>query len=300
MNTISSYLQLVRRYRFLWAVVVLHFLAIAVVAVYLPFETRQLNGINLWVKPLKFLISVVPYMLTLPGLLSLLNWTDRKKHRIASLIVLSMLVENICIVSQAGRGVFSHYNNSSAYNMIVFNIMALFILINTICAIILFFAILQANHPAQQHIVVAFRYALFLFLLASVGGGFMIAHNQHSIGAADSSAGMFFTNWNRSGGDLRIMHFFGLHSLQILPLLAWYFGSQKRFLTIHLPALGLGIFTTFVFLQALQGKPFLAYQNFRSGPPLLYIRCQRSSLFIISPVTVFLPTADCFLPTDLA
>lgn len=257
MKTVSTYLQLVRQYRFLWAVVVLHLIAIVVVAIYLPFETRQLNSINLWVKPLKFLISVVPYMLTLPGLLSLLGWTDKKKHLIANLISLAMLVENVCIVSQAAKGQLSHYNVSSAYNGILFGIMGVFILLNTICTIQLFIAMLTTNHPAKQHLVIAFRYALFLFLLAFIGGGFMIGHNQHSIGAADSAAGMFFTNWNRSGGDLRIMHFFGLHSLQILPLLAWYTGRHKRLFAVHLPAILLITFTTFVFIEALQGKPFL-------------------------------------------
>jgi hypothetical protein len=256
-KVLINYLQLVKRYRFLSFVVVLHLVAILVVAAYMPFETRRLNNLNLWVKPLKFLISVVPYMLTLPGLLSLLPFSDKKKHRFANLISLSMLMENLCISSQAFRGQFSHYNNSTVYNLIVFNIMALFILINTIYAAILFIAVLRVRQSPQAHLVIAFRYALFLFLLASAGGGFMIAHNQHSVGAADSVAGMFFTNWNRSGGDLRIMHFFGIHALQILPLIAWAGHNRTRLLSVHLPGLLMSVFTVLVFIQALQGKPFL-------------------------------------------
>jgi hypothetical protein len=258
MTTFRQYLQLVKQYRFLWVVVLLHLIAIAAVAVYLPFETRRLNNLNLWIKPLKFLVSVVPYLLALPPLLSLLPFSNAKKHRFATVISVCMLMENICITTQAFRGQFSHYNITSVFNVIVFNTMAVFILINTIAVVLLFIAALRTRHATQQHIVVAFRYALFLFLIASVGGGFMIAHNQHSIGAADDAAGMFFTNWNRSGGDLRIMHFLGLHALQLLPFFAWAAGRYHRVLAVHLPALLLTFSTFFVFLQALSGKAFLA------------------------------------------
>ena len=194
MKTVKSYLQLVRNYRFLWLVVVLHFIAIVAVAVILPFETRKLNNINLWIKPLKFFVSVVLYLVTLPGLLSLLPFSSTKKHRFANILALAMLVENTCITLQAYRGQFSHYNITSAFNIIVFNLMGIFILVNTICIILLFIASLRVKHHPKQSLIIAFRYALFLMLVASVGGGLMISGNHHSIGAADDATGMLFTN----------------------------------------------------------------------------------------------------------
>ena len=258
MKPIINYYHLVRNYRFLWLVVILHFMALLVVAILLPFETRKLNNINLWIKPFKFFLSVVLYLLTLPGLLSLLPFSNAKKNRFANILALAMLVENTCITLQAARGQFSHYNISSPFNIILFNLMGIFILVNTIYVALLFVGILRVHHHPKQSLVVAFRYALFLMLVASVGGGLMISGNHHSIGAADDAAGMVFTNWNRTGGDLRVMHFFGLHALQILPLIVILSGSGNKLLTVHLPAILLIVFTGFVLIQALKGIPFLA------------------------------------------
>lgn len=258
MKSVKAYLQLVRSYRFLWLVVVLHFVAIVAALIMLPSETRKLNNINLWIKPLKFFISVTVYLLTLPGLLSLLPFSDKKRHRFANILSVAMLVENSCIGLQAYRGQFSHYNISSIFNGIVFNLMGIFILLNTIYIILLFIACLRVRNHPKQSLIIAFRYALFLMLIASVGGGFMIAGNHHSIGAADEAAGMIFTNWNRTGGDLRVMHFFGLHALQILPLIVIFNNYRNSFLTVHLPALLLLALTVFSFAQALNEKPFLA------------------------------------------
>ena len=42
----------------------------------------------------------------------------------------------------------------------------------------------------------------------------------HTIGAPDGTPGLPLVNWSRTHGDLRIPHFFGLHGLQAIPLLA--------------------------------------------------------------------------------
>jgi hypothetical protein len=66
--------------------------------------------------------------------------------------------------------------------------------------------------------------------------------------------------WSRSGGDLRVAHFFALHLHQALPLAGWLIvagGMRRPLAAVHGAALAMLAFTAFTFVQALSGQPFL-------------------------------------------
>jgi len=94
------------------------FVALLAVA---PFDSRTVTGLNPWVKPLKFCLSITAYVWTLAWLLGHLRtrWTRLVSWGTSLVFV----VEMACIVSQAARGVASHFNVATPYDEAVFSLM---------------------------------------------------------------------------------------------------------------------------------------------------------------------------------
>ncbi len=180
-------------------------------------DSREILGINAWIKPMKFALSISIYLLTFGWLLYYLP--NKKEIKFISIgITISMIVEMVLIALQAGRGITSHFNVSSAFNAAVFSTMGTFIFINTLLnlyTLILFFIRKSSLSPAMLH---AWRAGLLLFFLGGISGGLMVTNMGHTISAADGGPGLPFVNWSTEYGDIRVAHFFTLHGLQIIPL----------------------------------------------------------------------------------
>lgn len=241
----------------------LGFIALLIVLVIVSlFDSTEITGVNRWVKPMKFASSIAIYLLTLAIYLYFISGHERAKNIIGWGAIWMMVGEIVLIMMQAARGTTSHFNvQSGAFNTAVFAAMGLLILANTFLIIYLLVLSFRAPIDLPASIVWGMRLGIVLFLLASVEGGFMSAMLRHSIGVADGGAGLPLVNWSTKGGDLRVAHFAGMHAFQTVPFFACTLEKYNvKFATAWtwVFAAVYFVFFTFLFAQAMFGKPLFA------------------------------------------
>ncbi|MDX2048038.1 MAG: hypothetical protein SFU87_14705 [Chitinophagaceae bacterium] len=190
-------------------------------------DTKEILGINRWMKPLKFFLSVAVMAWTMGWLMYYLD--ARRSVKVCSwLIVISMFIEVFIITIQSSRGTTSHFNITSPLNGILFSIMGIFILLFTLTSVyITFLFFRQKQFPISGHYLWAIRLGLVFFVFFSSEGGMMVQRMAHTVGAPDGGDGLPLINWSNTYGDLRVAHFFGIHALQVLPLTGYYLAKTK-------------------------------------------------------------------------
>ena len=212
-------------------------------------------GINAFIKPMKFFFSVGIFSWSMGWYLYHLE-KSKKVRSYSFMVVLVMSFELFVITWQAANGRLSHFNTSTPLYGVLFTLMGIAI---TILAAwtgymgYLFFRQKQFNAPMPY--IWGIRLGIILFVLFSFEGGLMAARLSHTVGAADGGAGLPVVNWSKQYGDLRIAHFIGMHSLQILPLFGYYLAGNNR--SVQLFGLIYFVLAMLLFIQALKGIPLL-------------------------------------------
>ncbi|MFJ8466627.1 hypothetical protein [Streptomyces swartbergensis] len=193
-------------------------------------DDRVLVGAPIWAKPFKFAVSFVAYCLSLAWMLSLLPDRRRVGWWAGTVVALASLVEMVIITGQVVRGKRSHFNHETPFDEALFNAMAVTVVILWAGTLVVAVLLLRAR-IADRASAWAMRSGILL-ALAGAAVGFLMTQpapgqrrgaskvvGAHSVGVPDGGPSMPLTGWSTTGGDLRIPHFFGMHALQLLPLL---------------------------------------------------------------------------------
>ncbi len=201
--------------------ILFHLVLLAGALAALPFDHRTILGLNPWIKPIKFDLSVLIYLITAGALLAGLGRFARRRAAIGWGIAVAMVVEDTIISAQSLRGVRSHMNFATVRDAVAFAVMGLFIALNTVLLgwLLALYCAGRTRWPAA--VAWGVRLGLGVMIAGGLEGMLMVAHGGHTVGAADGGAGLPFVNWSVSHGDLRAPHFLALHALQAMPLLGW-------------------------------------------------------------------------------
>ncbi len=194
-------------------------------------ETRTLAGLNVWIKPLKFDASVALLLATYAIGFGLARTDDRRRLWVrgaVGLVVVSAVLEIAYITFQAARGEASHFNLSSTWEILAFQLMGVFAVILTAGAAVAASLVWRAG-PGRLGsglwlgLVLGFGLTFVLGIVTGFAIGGNGGHFVAAAGAmpANDLGGIPVFGWSRDVGDLRAAHFVGLHVMQVLPLVGW-------------------------------------------------------------------------------
>ncbi|WP_238431882.1 hypothetical protein [Streptomyces cavernae] len=248
-------------------------------AVGLLVDDRVLVGSPIWLKPFKFTLSFAAYCLTLSWMLSLLPRGRRVAWWAGTVVAVASAIEIVIISGQAMRGKRSHFNYETPLDEALYNVMGGTVIFLWLATLVLAVLLLLAR-MADRASAWAMRCGIIL-ALAGTAVGFLMDRpapgqqsgvsdvvGAHSVGVPDGGPSMPLTGWSTTGGDLRIPHFFGMHALQLLPLLVLVLAVlAPRFtrlgndrVRLRLVLLASGVYAAafaLVFWQALRGQPLI-------------------------------------------
>jgi hypothetical protein len=230
-------------------------------------DPRLTHDISVWIKPTKFLLSLALYFATLAWFFGYLPQQAQRRRGgrfVIGAAIGAGLLEMLWLIAAATKGVPSHFNRQSLPWALAYSAAG-------IGAVLLVAAIfVQGVMIARDRTIrlaPVFRSSLVAgAVVAFVGtlltAGYLSSGNGHWVGGVPSdAAGLPVLGWSRSGGDLRVAHFWALHAHQALPLagaLIAASGIRRAHHALWSVTAAYVALIVFTFLQALAGRPFLA------------------------------------------
>lgn len=252
------------------AAAALAMLALAVPTVFAwLIDPRQFQGVDTWIKPLKFELSVALYLLTLALFLPLASERFRASwlgRYMVWPVIVPIVLEVLYIAWRASRVEASHYNADSELGAWLYTVMGIGAVMFTVAPGFLAYG-LSRRDTARMPEVLRWSLVAGLALTCVFGltSGAVLGSSAsgHYIGAQPAlHPRLPFLGWSLSIGDLRVAHFLGLHALQIIPafaLLVWLVTRRQR---VGLAAVGAfsavyAATTAITLAAALNARPLL-------------------------------------------
>jgi hypothetical protein len=225
----------------------------------LALDERTLRDVNVWVKPMKFMLSVAITALTTAWFAPLLPDAVRRGRAFGLLawtLIATGGLEVAYITVQAALGQASHYNVGDPFHALMYTLMGFGAVVLTATQPWLAWLIWRHGRPG---VAPAYRLGVLLGLVLTfvlgAGAGVLLGGGAPALGP-----GLPVLGWSMVAGDVRVAHFVGIHAGQVLPLLGfWLARRAPRGAAAGVwlgSALWCALFAA-VLLQALAGRPLI-------------------------------------------
>jgi hypothetical protein len=229
-------------------------------------DKRTLLGVNIWVKPLKFEIALLVYLVTLAWFAAWLPkdvLASAGYRWFAIAVVGAIAAEMIWVGGAAAFGVGSHFNQATPFMGTIYGLMGLLAVLLTSASLV--YGVVILRDPASP-LDPAFRFAvgiglILTFVLTVIVAGYMASHTGHTVGGNASDAnGLPLMGWARDGGDLRVAHFFATHAMHVIPAFGLLVGlilpATAGTIAVGLFSTGYTLLVGYTFMQAIFGRPY--------------------------------------------
>ena len=221
-------------------------------------DDRLFQGESVWLKPLKFHLALVIYLITLAFYARFMPPTGRLWRAFVAAVCLAVLGEILWIGGAAANQTASHFNITNPVMSTLYGLMGFFAVLLTSASLVMGLSI--ARNPS---VAPTLRLSLALglittFVLTVIVAGYMSSNLSHFIGT--STRTLPIMGWSRDAGDLRVAHFFATHALHAVPLVG--LAASRMTLpqgraTVIAATAAYSAFVLALFVQALAGRPFL-------------------------------------------
>src|SRR5262245_22565200 len=222
----------------LTATTLIMFVAFLASAAGIYLDDRLITGVPAWLKPAKFAISTAIFSGTLAWIFRYISIWPRFVRALGWIVSVVFILEVAIIDVQAARGTASHFNVGTSLDTMLFGIMGAAIAVLWLASAGVFIALCRQKFSNEAW-GWWLRLGMITTIVGAAAGGLMLrmtpaqihtlevtnavtTAGAHTVGAPDSGPGLPGVGWSTQHGDLRIPHFFGLHGLQLLPLLGWF------------------------------------------------------------------------------
>jgi hypothetical protein len=182
---------------------------------------------NVWAKPLKFQLSMAIQLVTVAWSLHVLRMNGRSlrgEKALVWLLVITVIFEASYIALQGARGVPSHFNRSTPWESIAASLMAVgaYILVGTSA-----WTRQDKHQRAPMLLAIGLGFASMFVLAGWTGSALGQFRGPFVQQPPFGGITVPLAGWRLDVGDLRISHFFGVHAMQAIPLMAWLLRRQS-------------------------------------------------------------------------